>query len=99
MLPPIHNQGNNNALQRASPDSIPPRLARRNFPLLPPTNYTGSGYPPVRGLPYPLSYPRGIMSPRPLSNSPGSISPGIAHRGVSTTPLGISLSSIVQTEG
>ncbi|KAG2330761.1 hypothetical protein Bca4012_019629 [Brassica carinata] len=100
MLPPIQNQGNNNALQRASPDSVPPRLARRNFPL-PPTTYTGSGYPPVRGLPFPLSYPRGIMSPRPLtlSNSPGSISPGIAHRGVSTTPLGIGLSSIVQTEG
>ncbi|CAN6861449.1 unnamed protein product [Brassica oleracea] len=89
MLPPIQNQGNHNALQRASPDSIPPRLARRNFP------YMGSGYPPVRGLPYPLSYPRGIMSPRLLSNSPGSISPGIAHSSGSATPS----SSVVQTEG
>ncbi|CAN6969826.1 hypothetical protein IGI04_033062 [Brassica rapa subsp. trilocularis] len=89
MLPPIQNQGNHNALQRASPDSIPPRLARRNFP------YMSSGYPPVRGLPYPLAYPRGIMSPRLLSNSPGSISPGIAHSSGSATPL----SSIVQTEG
>ncbi|CAH8361090.1 unnamed protein product [Eruca vesicaria subsp. sativa] len=98
MLPPIQSQaplpniGNNNTLQRTSPDSVPPRLARRNFPL-------GSGFPPVRGLPYPLTYPRGIISPRLLSNSPGSISPGITHRGVSTTPPGISLSSIVQTEG
>ncbi|KAJ0265013.1 RNA recognition motif domain-containing protein [Hirschfeldia incana] len=94
MLPPIQNQGNNNALQRASPDSIPPRLARRNF-ALPPTTYTGSGYPPVRGLPYPIAYPRGIMSPRPLSSSLGPVSPGIAHSSVSATPL----SSIVQTEG
>ncbi|CAF2035006.1 hypothetical protein HID58_031647 [Brassica napus] len=89
MLPPIQNQGNHNALQRASPDSLPPRLARRNFP------YMSSGYPPVRGLPYPMSYPRGLMSPRLLSNSPGSISPGVAHSSGSATPL----SSIVQTEG
>ncbi|XP_018457565.1 RNA-binding protein BRN1 isoform X2 [Raphanus sativus] len=95
MLPPIQNQVNNNALQRrVSPDSIPPRLARRNF-ALPPITYTGSGYPPVRGLPYPLAYPRGIMSPRPLSSSLGSVSPAIAHSSVSATPL----SSIVQTEG
>ncbi|ESQ37992.1 hypothetical protein EUTSA_v10028663mg [Eutrema salsugineum] len=110
MLPPIQNQApfpnmiaqpnqgnNNNGLQGTSPDSVPPRLARRNFPL-PPANYMGSGYPPVRGLPYPLAYPRGIMSPRPLSSSPGSISPGIANNGGST-PLGIGLSSVVQTEG
>ncbi|KAG5410642.1 hypothetical protein IGI04_006961 [Brassica rapa subsp. trilocularis] len=97
MLPPIQNQaplpnlGNSNALQRTSPDSVPPRLARRNFPL-PPANYMGSGYPPVRGLPYPLAYPRGIMNPRPLSSSPGSISPG------GSTPLGIGLSSVVQSQ-
>lgn len=109
MLPPIQNQAafpnmiaqpnqvNNNALQGTSPDSVPPRLARRNFPL-PPANYMGSGYPAVRGLPYPLAYPRGIMSPRPLNSSPGSISPGIANIGGST-PLGIGLSSVVQTEG
>ncbi|ESQ37990.1 hypothetical protein EUTSA_v10028982mg [Eutrema salsugineum] len=107
MLPPMQNQapfpnmiaqpiqGNNN--NRTSPDSVPPRLGRRNFPL-PPANYMGSGYPPVRGLPYPLAYPRGIMSPRPLSSSPGCISPGIANNGGST-PLGIGLSSVVQTEG
>ncbi|KAL0684147.1 hypothetical protein Bca4012_050995 [Brassica carinata] len=97
MLPPIQNQaplpnlGNSNALQRTSPDSVPPRLARRNFPL-PPANYMGSGYPPVRGLPYPLAHPRGIMNPRPLSSSPGSISPG------GSTPLGIGLSSVVQSQ-
>ncbi|VVB07082.1 unnamed protein product [Arabis nemorensis] len=105
MLPPIQNQaafpnmiaqpnqGNNNL----SPDSVPPRLARRNFPL-PPANYVGSGYPAVRGLPYPLAYPRGIMSPRPLNNSHGSISPGIANSSGST-PIGIGLNSVVQTEG
>ncbi|CAN8247952.1 unnamed protein product [Cochlearia groenlandica] len=110
MLPPIPNQpgfpnvisqpsqSNNNALQGASPDSVPPRLARRNFPM-PPANYVGSGYPGVRGLSYPLAYPRGgIMSPRPLSSSPGSISPGIAN-GVGSTPLSIGLNSLVQTEG
>ncbi|KAF2599734.1 hypothetical protein F2Q68_00009820 [Brassica cretica] len=97
MLPPIQNQaplpnlGNSNALQRTSTDSVPPRLARRNFPL-PPANYMGSGYPPVRGLPYPLAHPRGIMNPRPLSSSPGSISPG------GSTPLGIGLSSVVQSQ-
>lgn len=110
MLPPIQNQaafpnmiaqpnqGNNNALQGTSPDSVPPRLARRNFPM-PPANYMGSGYPAVRGHPFPFAYPRGIVSPRPLSSSPGSISPGIANSGMSTTPLGIGLSSVVQTEG
>ncbi|KAL1188397.1 RNA-binding protein BRN1 [Cardamine amara subsp. amara] len=102
MLPPIQNQaafpnhGNNHALQGTSPDSVPPRLARRNFPM-PPANYMGSGYPAVRGLPYPLPYPRGLVSPRPLS-SPGSISPGIGNSGMST-PLGIGLNSVVQTEG
>ncbi|CAD5326982.1 unnamed protein product [Arabidopsis thaliana] len=104
MLPPIQNQaafsnmiaqpnqGNNNALQGTSPDSVPPRLARRNFPM-PPGNYMGSGYPAMRGHPFPFAYPRGIVSPRPLSSSPGSISPGMS------TPLGIGLSSVVQTEG
>ncbi|CAH2071841.1 unnamed protein product [Thlaspi arvense] len=103
VLPPIQNQapfpnmvaqpnrGNNNALQGTSPDSVPPRLARRNFPL-PPANYMGSGYPPVRGLPYPLAYPRGIMTPRPLSTSHGSISPVIASSGIGLNP-------VVQTEG
>ncbi|KAF8087412.1 hypothetical protein N665_0587s0018 [Sinapis alba] len=57
MIPPIQNKSNNNELQRTSPDSVPPRLARRNFP------YMGSGYPHVRGLPYPLDYPRGSTTP------------------------------------
>ncbi|CAA7047062.1 unnamed protein product [Microthlaspi erraticum] len=106
MLPPIpnviaqQNQGNNssnnnsNALQGTSHDSVPPRLARRNFPLPPPGSYMGSGYPPVRGLAYPLAYPRGLMSPRPLNTSPGSLSPAIANSG-GLTPLG----PVVQTEG
>ncbi|XP_010430716.1 PREDICTED: RNA-binding protein BRN1 isoform X2 [Camelina sativa] len=101
ILPPIQNQAafpNNNALQGTSPDSVPPRLARRNFPM-PPANYMGSGYPAVRGHPFPLAYPRGIVSPRPLGSSPGSISPGIGNTGMSTTPLGIGLSSVVQAEG
>ncbi|XP_023636318.1 RNA-binding protein BRN1 isoform X4 [Capsella rubella] len=109
MLPPIQNQaafpnmitqpnqGNNNGLQGTSPDSVPPRLARRNFPM-PPANYMGSGYPAVRGHPYPMAYPRGIVNPRPLSSSPGSISPVIGNSGMST-PLGIGLSSVVQAEG
>jgi CUG-BP- and ETR3-like factor len=94
------NQGNNssnnnsNALQGPSHDSVPPRLARRNFPLPPPGSYMGSGYPPVRGLAYPLAYPRGLMSPRPLNTSPGSLSPAIANSG-GLTPLG----PVVQTEG
>ncbi|XP_019084155.1 PREDICTED: RNA-binding protein BRN1-like isoform X2 [Camelina sativa] len=101
MLPPIQNQAafpNNNALQGTSPDSVPPRLARRNFPM-PPANYMGSGYPAVRAHPFPLAYPRGIVSPRPLGSSPGSILPGIGNTGMSTTPLGIGLSSVVQAEG
>ncbi|KFK30910.1 hypothetical protein AALP_AA6G041800 [Arabis alpina] len=109
MIPPIQNQagfpnmiaqpnqGNNNSLQGTSPDSVPPRLARRNFPL-PSANYMGPGYPPVRALPYPLAYSRGIMSPRPLNSSPGSMSPGIVNN-AGSTPLGVGLSSVVQTEG
>ncbi|XP_010522668.1 PREDICTED: RNA-binding protein BRN1-like isoform X2 [Tarenaya hassleriana] len=71
MLPSLQNQASfhnmispnpgNSPLRGVSSESVPPRLARINFPM-PPANYIGSGYPTVPSLHYPLSYPRGASS-------------------------------------
>ncbi|XP_010556802.1 PREDICTED: LOW QUALITY PROTEIN: RNA-binding protein BRN1-like [Tarenaya hassleriana] len=107
MLPPMQNHAafhnmispnqGNNALRGVSSESVPPRLARKNFPM-PPANYMGSGYPAVPGLRYPIAYPRGMISPRALNPSPGSVSPAVANSG-SSTSSGAGTSSGVQAEG
>ncbi|XP_022758119.1 RNA-binding protein BRN1-like isoform X3 [Durio zibethinus] len=68
MIPPV-NQGS--ALQGITPD-LAPNIAPRNY-AMPPASYVGSPYPAVPGLQYPMAYPGGIMSHRPLIGSPGSV--------------------------
>ncbi|KAJ1435715.1 RNA-binding domain superfamily [Sesbania bispinosa] len=64
---PYMNQGN----------TLRPDLGRnmnpRNYPV-PPISYVAS-YSAVPGLQHPMAYPGGMISPRPVSNSPGSVSP------------------------
>ncbi|GMJ09159.1 Bruno-like 1, RNA-binding protein-defense related 1 [Hibiscus trionum] len=67
MIPPV-NQGS--ALRGIRP-GLNPNIAPRNY-AMPPGSYVGSGYPGVQGLQYPMAYPGGIMSHRPLTGSPGS---------------------------
>ncbi|KAA8543172.1 hypothetical protein F0562_021333 [Nyssa sinensis] len=57
---------------------------------MPPASYVGSAYTPVPGLQYPIAYPGGMMSNRPLSGSPGSISPAIGNSPLSGSPGSIS---------
>lgn len=93
MIPPV-NQGN--ALHRITPD-LPPNIAPRNFAMRP-ASYLGSGYPPVPGLQHPMLYPGGMMSHRPLSASPSSVSPLIVNSNPATS-LGTGRSSGGQVEG
>ncbi|KAL1216512.1 RNA-binding protein BRN2 [Cardamine amara subsp. amara] len=74
------NQGNGNALT----ESVPPRLAaRRNFPM-------ALGNYSYHGLQYPMAFPRGMITPRPLLTT---VPTGISNNGALTTP------SSLQTEG
>ncbi|KAA8549217.1 hypothetical protein F0562_000901 [Nyssa sinensis] len=93
MIPPV-NQGN--ALRGVAPN-LAPGMAPRNY-AMPPASYMGSAYPAVPGLQYPMAYPRGMMSNRPLSGSPGSVSPAIgsSHSAASSSVSG---SSGGQVEG
>ncbi|KAM6558467.1 hypothetical protein CsatA_027706 [Cannabis sativa] len=93
MMPQV-NQGN--ALRGISPD-LAPNMAPRNFSMPPHPNYVGSAYPAMPGLQHPMHYPGGMMSPRPLSGSPGSV-----HAVVSSNPAtspGSSKNSGGQVEG
>ncbi|XP_019419425.1 PREDICTED: RNA-binding protein BRN1-like isoform X2 [Lupinus angustifolius] len=78
-LPPMQNQpGFHNMMPHMNqgnalrPD-LGPNMNPRNYPL-PPASYVGS-YPAVPGVRHPMAYPGGMISPRPVSSSPGSISP------------------------
>lgn len=92
MVPPL-NQGN--ALHQIAPD-LPPNIAPRNFAMRP--SYLGSGYPRVPGLQHPMVYAGGMMSHRPLSASPGSLSPLVMNSSPATS-LGTGRSSGGQVEG
>ncbi|XAR58491.1 hypothetical protein NMG60_11013899 [Bertholletia excelsa] len=76
-MPPVHNvmspvnQGN--ALRGVSPD-LSPGMAPRNY-ALPSASFVGSVYPAVAGLQYPMAYPAGMMSNRPLGGSSASVPP------------------------
>ncbi|CAL5425330.1 unnamed protein product [Camellia sinensis] len=73
VVPPV-NQGN--ALRGVIPDLVP-GMATRNY-AIPPASYVGSAYPGVPGLQYPMAYPGGMMSNRPLSGS-ASVSPATVN--------------------
>lgn len=91
MIPPV-NQGN--ALRGITPN-LPPNMGHRNFAISS-TSYVGSAFPTVAGVRFPMTYPRGMISHRPLSGSPGSLSPGVSN---SVTSLGVRSSSRSQAEG
>ncbi|KAG5231810.1 RNA-binding family protein [Salix suchowensis] len=92
MVPPV-NQGN--ALRGGIRPDLSPSISPRNYA---PTTYVGSAYPTVTGLQYPVAYPGAMMTHRPLSSSPGALSPTVASSN-SATPTGVSGSSSVQVEG
>ncbi|THG15854.1 hypothetical protein TEA_023877 [Camellia sinensis var. sinensis] len=73
VVPPV-NQGN--ALRGVIPDLVP-GMATRNY-AIPPASYVGSAYLGVPGLQYPMAYPGGMMSNRPLSGS-ASVSPATVN--------------------
>lgn len=72
-------------------------MAPRNYPLSP-AGYVGSAYPAVPGVQYPMTYPGGIMSNRPLGGSSGSLSPSTANS-QSAASSSVSTSSGGQIEG
>ncbi|KAF9669380.1 hypothetical protein SADUNF_Sadunf14G0101800 [Salix dunnii] len=92
LVPPV-NQGN--ALRGGIRPDLSPNISPRNYA---PTTYVGSAYPTVTGLQYPVAYPGAMMTHRPLSSSPGALSPTVASSN-SATPSGVSGSSGVQVEG
>ncbi|KAG5514336.1 hypothetical protein RHGRI_035675 [Rhododendron griersonianum] len=78
IIPPV-NQGN--ALHGVTPN-LAPGMPPRNY-ALPPARYVGSPYPAVPGLQYPVAYPGGMMSSRPLRpaivNSPSEASSSVGR--------------------
>lgn len=98
-LPPVQNQpafhnmvpsvNQGNALRGVAPE-LSPGMGPRNYAVSP-GGFMGSTYPAVHGVQYPIAYPGGIMTNRPLSGSPGSAisasanSPSAASSSVSTS--------------
>ncbi|KAK7277704.1 hypothetical protein RJT34_22719 [Clitoria ternatea] len=78
-LPPMQNQpGFHNIMPHINQgNALRPHLGHnmnpRNYPT-PPVSYFRS-YPAVPGIQHPMAYPGGMISPRPVSSSPGSVSP------------------------
>ncbi|ERN16847.1 RNA-binding protein BRN1 isoform X4 [Amborella trichopoda] len=93
MVPPV-NQGT--ALRNMAPD-LASGMAPRNFGTMQTAGYLGSGYPGVPGLQYPMAYPGGMMSPRPLAATPGSNPASIPK--TNSTSSNVSTSSGSQVEG
>ncbi|XP_040862978.1 RNA-binding protein BRN1 isoform X2 [Glycine max] len=89
--PGFHNMNQANAVRPDLGHSMNPR----NYPA-PPASYIGS-YPAVPGIQHPMVYPRGIVSPRPMSSCPGSVSPAGGNSNSSSS--GASKSSSGQIEG
>ncbi|XP_065861257.1 RNA-binding protein BRN1 [Euphorbia lathyris] len=88
IIPPI-NQGN--ALRGGIRPDLSPAMAPRNY-TMPPASYMGSAYPAVPGVQYPMAYPGGMMSHRPLSGSPGVLPSPVANSNSATSP-GVSSNS------
>ncbi|XP_056171743.1 RNA-binding protein BRN1 isoform X2 [Syzygium oleosum] len=99
-LPPLQNQFHNmippanrgNTLRAVSPE-----VPARNY-ALPPASYMSSPYHAVHGVQYPLAYPGGMMSHRPLSGSPSAAGP-VSLDGDSASSSVASPSSGGQAEG
>ncbi|XP_027116567.1 RNA-binding protein BRN1 [Coffea eugenioides] len=101
-LPPVQNQhafpnmipsvNQGSALRGVVPD-VSPGLGPRNYTMSP-ANYVGSTY----GVQYPMAYPGGIMSGRPLSGSSGSAPPANSNS-PSAASSSVSTSSGNQVEG
>ncbi|XP_028762254.1 RNA-binding protein BRN1 [Neltuma alba] len=78
-LPPLQNQpGYHNMMPHMNQGNalgpeLGPNMNPRNYSV-PPGSYYGS-YPAVPGMQHPMAYPGGVISPRPVSSSPGSVSP------------------------
>ncbi|KHN46600.1 RNA-binding protein BRN1-like isoform X1 [Glycine soja] len=96
-FPPVQNQPGFHNMNQAN--AVRPDLGHsmnpRNYPA-PPASYIGS-YPAVPGIQHPMVYPRGIVSPRPMSSCPGSVSPAGGNSNSSSS--GASKSSSGQIEG
>lgn len=94
--PGFHNMmphmNHGNALR---PD-LGPSMNPRNYHV-PPASYVSS-YPAVPGLQHPMAYHAGMISPRPMSSPPGSVSPAGGNSN-SGTPSGPSKNSGGQVEG
>lgn len=105
-LPPVQNQhafhnmmpsvNQGNALRGVSPE-LSPAMGLRNYAMSP-GSFVGSTYPPVPGVQYPIAYPGGIMSNRPLSGSPSSAISATANS-PSAASSSVSSSSGSQVEG
>ncbi|XP_030552455.1 RNA-binding protein BRN1 isoform X2 [Rhodamnia argentea] len=99
-LPPVQNQFHNmippanrgNTLRAVSPE-----VPVRNY-ALPPASYMSSPYHAVPGVQYPLAYPGGMMSHRPLSGSASAASP-VSVDGDSASSSVVSPSGGPQVEG
>ncbi|XP_048135637.1 RNA-binding protein BRN1 isoform X3 [Rhodamnia argentea] len=89
MIPPA-NRGN--TLRAVSPE-----VPVRNY-ALPPASYMSSPYHAVPGVQYPLAYPGGMMSHRPLSGSASAASP-VSVDGDSASSSVVSPSGGPQVEG
>lgn len=98
-FPPMQNQPGFHNMNMNQVNAVRPDLGHsmnpRNYPA-PPASYIGS-YPAVPGIQHPMVYPRGIVSPRPMSSCPGSVSPAGGNSNSSSS--GASKSSSGQIEG
>lgn len=92
MIPPV-NQGS--ALRGITPD-LAPSAGPRNY-AMPPGSYVGSAYPAMQGVQYPMAYPGGIISHRPLTSSPGSLpQANTSSNSSSASSVGTSLGSQIE---
>ncbi|GAB2220268.1 hypothetical protein Droror1_Dr00007912 [Drosera rotundifolia] len=83
------------ALRGVRPDLVS-GAAPRSFGS-PSSTYVGSAYPAIPNLQYPISYP-GVLSPMPLTSSPGSVQSPVANSS-SGTSSDANSSSKPQVEG
>ncbi|KAI3668228.1 hypothetical protein L6452_43305 [Arctium lappa] len=86
-LPPGQNQTSfPNVIPHANQGNLLQGGTPRNY-AVPPAGYLGSAYPAVPGAQYPLAYPGGMMSNRPLSGPPSPVPPPAAtSSSVSASP-------------
>ncbi|GAA0153325.1 RNA metabolism protein [Lithospermum erythrorhizon] len=84
LIPPA-NQGN--AMRGVRPN-MSPGMGPRNYPITT-AGYMRSAYHSIPGVQYPVPYPGGIISNRPLRASPGSIPPLSADSPVASSSANI----------